>query len=116
MVTLTQLATSSMPIQIQVAAIKNGSAYDPSNGDTNPVSIAFVPITSPPSSPDPTSGEFNTAYWEADSTSPPTYWASILVGPNNDGISLTVGSYLAVVKITDPSATPVLQGCYLQIV
>jgi hypothetical protein len=116
MVTLTQLAASSMPIQLQVQAIKNGAPYDPSNGNTNPVSIAFVPITSPPGSPDPTSGEWNAAYWETDSTTPPAYWASIMVGPANGGINLAVGSYVATVKITDPSATPVLQGAYVNII
>jgi hypothetical protein len=116
MVTLTQLATSSMPIQLQVAAIRNGAAYDPSNGGANPVAIAFVPQTSPPGSPDPTPGEYNAAYWETDGTSPASYWASIMVGPNNGGIPLAVGSYVAVVKITDPAATPVLQGAYVRIV
>ena len=114
MVTLTQLQVSTEPIQIQIAATSEGSVYDPS-GDA--VAIAFVPITSPPSSPDPTSMEWNTAYWETDSANPgSTYWASILVGPENGGIPLSVGSYLAVVKVTDSPAVPVKQGCYLQIV
>lgn len=110
MITLSQLAVSTEPIQIQVAAAIGGSTYNPSN---DPVSIAFVPVTSPPSSPDPTPGEWNTAYWEVDAG--PTYWAGILVGPANGGINLAVGSYVVVVKVTDSPAVPVRQGCYLQI-
>lgn len=110
MITLSQLAVSTEPIQIQIAATANGQPYTPTS---DPVSIAFVPVTSPPSSPDPTSGEWNTAYWETDAG--PTYWASILVGPLNGGIPLAVGSYVVVVKVTDSPAVPVRQGCYLQI-
>jgi hypothetical protein len=107
-VTLTQLAVSTEPIQFQVVATSDGESYDPT-GD--PVAIAFVPITSPPSSPDPTSGEWNTAYWETDPG--PVYFASILVGPLNGGIPLSVGSYLCVVKVTDNPAVPVKPGAYL---
>jgi hypothetical protein len=111
MITLTQLAVSTEPIQLQVTATSDGLPYDPS-GD--PVAIAFVPVTSPPSSPDPTSMEWNTAYWETDSG--PAYWASVLVGPLNGGVSLAVGTYLVVVKVTDSPAVPVKPGAYLTVV
>ena len=111
MITLTQLAVSTEPVQLQVAATQNGAPYNPS-GD--PVAVAFVPITSPPSSPDPTSMEWNTASWETDSG--PTYWASVLVGPANGGVNLAAGSYLVVVKVTDNPAVPVKPGAYLTIV
>lgn len=109
MITLTQLAESTEPIQLQVVA--NGVSYAPTS---DPVSIAFVPVTSPPSSPDPTSGEWNTATWQTDPG--PTYWASILVGPLNGGVNLAVGSYLVVLRVTDSPAVPVKAAAYLTIV
>ena len=112
MITLTQLAASTEPIQLQVTATANGAPYSPAS---DPVSIAFVPVTSPPGSPDPTSMEWNTASWEVDGN-PATYWATILVGPLNGGVNLAVGSYLCVVKVTDNPAVPVKPGAYLTIV
>ena len=111
MITLTQLAVSTEPVQLQVAATLNGAPYNPT---ADPVAIAFVPVTSPPSSPDPTPAEWNTATWETDPG--PAYWASVLVGPLNGGIPLAVGSYLVVVKVTDSPAVPVKPGAYLNIV
>ena len=111
MITLTQLAVSTMPIQLQVSATVNGASYDPT---ADPVAIAFVPVTSPPTSMDPTTMEWNTAAWETDAG--PTYWATVLVGPANGGVSLTVGAYVATVKITDDPAVPVLPGAYINIV
>ncbi len=113
MITLTQLAASTEPIQLQVVATANGAPYSPAS---DPVSIAFVPVTSPPGSPDPTSMEWNTASWETDPGNPPTYWATILVGPLNGGVNLAVGSYQVVVKVTDDPAVPVKAGAYLTIV
>lgn len=112
MITLTQLAESTEFVQLQVQATLNGAPYNPT---ADSVAIAFVPITSPPTSPDPTSGEWNTAAWETDSN-PATYWASILVGPLNGGVNLAVGSYVACVRVTDNPAVPVKQGCYLLII
>ena len=111
MITLTQLATSTEPIQLQVVATANGLPYSPV---ADSVAIAFVPVTSPPSSEDPTSGEWNAATWETDPG--PTFWASILVGPLNGGVALAVGSYICVVKVTDNQAVPVKPGAYLTIV
>jgi hypothetical protein len=110
--TLSQLATSTEYIQLQVVATQlNGAAYNPSS---DPVYIAFVPITSPPSSPDPTSGEYNTAFWTTDTSG--LFWAGILVGPLNGGVSLAAGSYLVCVKVTDDPAVPVKTGAYLTVV
>ena len=111
MVTLTQLAVSTEPIQLQVVATADGAPYNPT---ADPVAVAFVPVASPPASPDPTSGEWNTASWETDPGG--TYWASILVGPLNGGVALAAGSYLCVVKVTDSPAVPVKAGAYLTIV
>jgi hypothetical protein len=110
MVTLTQLAESTEPVQLQVSATSEGLAYDPT-GD--PVQIAFVPVPSPPASPDPTDAEWNTAYWETDPG--PAYWAGILVGPLNGGVQLEAGAYVAFVKVIDNPAVPVKPGCYLNV-
>jgi len=112
MITLTQLASSTEPVQFLVRATDGGTVYDPS-GD--PVSVAFVPVTSPPSNPDPTSGEWQPATWEVDAGNPATYWASILVGPLNGGVPLAAGTYIAYVRVTDNPAVPVKPGCYLTI-
>jgi hypothetical protein len=108
MITLTQLAESTEPVQFQIEAIANGTPYNPT---ADSVAVAFVPVTNPPSSPDPVSGEWNTASWETDPG--PVYWVSILVGPLNGGVPLAAGSYIAYVKITDNPAVPVKPGCYL---
>ena len=111
MLTLSQLATSTEYIQLQVVTTQlNGTAYNPTS---DPVYIAFVPVTSPPSSPDPTSGEWNTAAWVTDTSG--NYWAGILVGPLNGEVNLAVGSYLVVLKVTDSPAVPVKQAAYLMI-
>ena len=108
MITLTQLAQSTEPVQLQVAATLNGAPYNPT---ADPVAIAFVTEASPP--PDPQAGQWNTASWETDPG--PAYWASILVGPLNGGIPLAVGTYIVYIKITDNPAVPVKPGCYLTI-
>jgi len=108
--TLTQLASSTEPVQIQVRAIAGGSPYDPS-GD--PVAVAFVLQGGP--EPSPASSGWNAATWEVDPGNPPSYWASVLVGPLNGGIALTAGTYVGYVKVTDNPAVPVKAGCYLVI-
>lgn len=109
MITLTQLAQSTEPVQLQVTAI--GPSGGPYNPVADPVAIAFVTEAEPP--PGPTSGQWNTASWETDPG--PVFWASILVGPLNGGVPLAVGNYIVYVKITDNPAVPVKAGCYLVI-
>jgi hypothetical protein len=109
--TLTQLASSTEPVQIQVRATANGSVYDPS-GD--PVAVAFVLQGGP--EPSPSGSGWNPATWEVDPGNPPSYWASVLVGPLNGGIALAAGTYVAYVRVTDNPAVPVKAGCYLNVI
>lgn len=106
--TLTQLATSTEPIQLQVEAFQGGSRYNPS-GD--PVAIAILPDTSP--EPAFGSPSWNTASWEVDPGDPPTYWASLLVGPLNGGLALTAGTYVVYLRVTDSPAVPIRAAAYL---
>ena len=110
MITLTQLAESTEPIQLLVKATSGGLPYNPT---ADPVAIAFVTTLGPVPDPDPASGQWNTASWETDPG--PAYWASILVGPLNGGIALTAGTYIAYLRVTDNPAVPVKPGCYLVI-
>lgn len=111
MATLTMPVTSTQPVQQQIIATSGGSPYDPS-GDT--VSVAFVPVPQYGPPPSPSSGQWNAATWEVDS-SPTTYWASCLVGPANGGVVLAQGAYQIFVKVTDNPAVPVLAGWSLLI-
>jgi hypothetical protein len=108
MITLTQLATSTEPVQLQVRADSAGTAYNPT-GD--PVAVAILPDTSP--APASTSAAWNAATWETDPGNPPTYWATLLVGPLNGGVTLSAGTYICYVKVTDNPAVPIRPGAYL---
>jgi len=105
--TLTQSVVSTQYVQVAVTAMVNGAAVDPTG---SAVQMAFVPVTSPPSSPDPTSGEWNAATWETDPG--PAYWSQILVGPANSGLVLAIGSYVCWVKVLSSPEVPALPGCY----
>jgi len=59
---------------------------------------------------EPTSGDWKTATWEADSsTNPTTYYARCLVGPGGT-VTLSDGDYQVWVKITDSPEVPVLKA------
>ena len=106
MITLTQLATSTEPVQLQVKATLNGALYNPS---ADAVAVAFIPDGQP--APAWSSSAWQAASWETDPG--PSYWASILVGPLNGGVALTVGTYICYVKVSDNPAVPIRPGCYL---
>ena len=107
---LTQMATSTQPVQQQINALEDGAAYNPT-GDL--VYMAFVPQPNYGPPPNPAGGQWNTAYWETDPG--PVYWASCLVGPANGGIVLAQGAYLICVKVVDDPAVPELWGWTLLI-
>lgn len=103
---ITQPQTSTQYVQQQVTALLDGAPFDPSS---LPVEIAFVPQPNYGPPPDPSSGQWKTATWETDSN-PVTYWASVLVGPLNGGVSLTAGAYQIFVRITSSPEVPVIPG------
>lgn len=106
MITLTQLAQSTEPIQFSVQATQNGVPY---NFSADPVYVSFVPEGAPP--PDPQAGQWNTASVETDPG--PVYWITILVGPLNGGVPLAIGTYIAYWKVTDNPAVPVKAAAYV---
>ncbi len=111
MITLTQLAGSTEPMQFSIAAIDaQGDSYNPSS---DAVAVAFAPVTSPPTPFNAATATWNTASWAV--ASGPVYWVTILVGPANGGVTLTAGSYVAYVKITDSPAVPVEPAAYVVI-
>lgn len=109
LVSLSQSALSTQPVQLQVNTItETGTAYDPTS-DT--VQMAFVPQSFPPASP--TGGQWQPATWATDSSG--NNWATILVGPENGGVSLAYGDYQIWVSVTSNPAIPVLPGPILSI-
>ena len=111
---LTQAATSSPYLQVQVIATLYGNSYDPTS---DVVQVAFVPLPNSGSVPNPVSGQWNTAGWETDSSPavPAVYWASILTGPAPGGVALAAGAYKVAVQVTDSPSVPVLWGPILVI-
>lgn len=112
MITLTQLAGSTEPMQFSVSVIDaEGNSYDPT-GD--PAAVAFFLVTSPPASFNPSTATWNTATWSVQAGNPePVYWLNVMPGPLNGGIPVTAGSYIAYGKITDNPAVPVKPLAYV---
>lgn len=105
--TISQSALSTNFVQVPITIQAPGS-YDPS-GDV--AEFAFVPYTYPVTEPGP--GD-----WHAGSIvtfQGPSYWAQILVGPANGGVSLAIGKWAGWTRITDSEAVPVEQSFLIQI-
>ena len=112
MITLTQMAASTEPVQFSIDAIDGeGNSYDPS-GD--PVYVALGAVTSPPTAFNAGTATWYTASWSVQPGNPePVYWITVLFGPLNGGIPVTAGPYIAYAKITDNPAVPVKPCAYL---
>jgi hypothetical protein len=105
---LSQPATSTNYVQVEVFATLDGAPYNPTSDAT---AIAFVPQPAYGSPPDPTDEQWNTAGWETDPG--PAWWSSILTGPT--GVVLAAGAYVIAVQVTDNPAAPVMWGPVLVI-
>jgi hypothetical protein len=103
---MSQLAT--MYYLVSVAAIKSGSAYNPTS-DT--VQFAFMPSAQQV----PQTSDWRTGSWDTDTSNilyP--YSAKCLVGPGGT-VTLGLGTYQVYVKIIDSPEIPVLIAGQLQI-
>lgn len=107
---LTQPAVSTEPVQVQIGALLDGAAYDPT-GDAAAMAFVTVPTIGPAAAPASSSPSWVTASWETDSSPVTSYWVTLLVGPNG-GVNLTAGSWQVFVRISDSSsgALPILDG------
>jgi hypothetical protein len=105
-VTLIQQSVLSTEYLQTLIMIYSPSAYNPTN---DVVEWAFTPATYPMTSP----VTWYTGSWAI--FPGPAYYAQILVGPANEGVSLAIGAYQAWVKITDDPEVPVKVAFDLQI-
>jgi hypothetical protein len=101
---LTQPATSSTYVQVQVIATLDGVSYDPTVADT--LAMAFIPMPQYGAPPNPQPSQWQAASWELDPG--PVYWSSILTGPS--GVPLTAGAYAVAVQVTDGGVARVMWG------
>jgi hypothetical protein len=92
-------ALSTQYVQVPVRATSGGLSYNPT-ADT--VQMAFLAGWAPPGS-----GDWKTASWAGTIAVNGIYSAECLIGPQNGGVSLAVGSYTAWLKITDNPQVPV---------
>jgi hypothetical protein len=97
--TLTKSHLDTSYVQVPVQAILDGEAYDPT---ADVVQLAFMANWGQPTGEDWHAGSWST------STAPGIYLAQCLVGPANDGVNLTVGTYTIWVQITDDPEVPVI--------
>ncbi len=78
----------------------NNAAFDPT---LDPVSFAFVA-----NGDDVDLATFYSGVWGTDvSTSPPTYQATVLIGPGGT-VALTAGNYKVLIKVSDTPEIPVI--------
>lgn len=102
-----QSVLSTAYVQVPVTAWGTaGGAYNPT-GDA--VAFAFTLANYPVTEP----SAWVTGSWV---TFPgPAYWAQCLVGPQNGGTALSIGTYQVWVKVTDSPEVPVMQPTLLKI-
>ena len=103
--TISQSVLSTNYVQVPV------TIWSPSN--YNPVSdvvqFAFTALSYPTIEP----SVWYTGSWVT--FAGPAYWAQVLVGPVNGGVSLAIGTYQGWTRITDGPAVPVTQSFLLKI-
>lgn len=104
---LSQSVDSLEYVLVPVSLKESGLLIDPTS-DT--VSLAFTA-----EGVAPVTGDWQTGTWETDATTTPdTYSARCLVGPNGD-VTLAVGVYDVWVRVTDSPEVPVRKAGNLRI-
>lgn len=92
-------AASLEYVRVPVAAQSSGIAVNPT---ADVVQLAFMSGRT-----NPATGDWKAASWDTDVTTvPPTYRARCLVGPGG-AVTLSPGTYLVWVKVTDSPEMPV---------
>lgn len=110
MITLTQMAASTQPIQFSIAASDDeGNVLNPTS---YAVAVAFAAITSPPAAFNANTATWNTAEWSTQPGNPnPVYWVNVTPGPG--GIAVTAGAYLAYTQIAAPAGDVILPSAFV---
>jgi hypothetical protein len=109
MQTITQSSLSTQNIQVLVQ-VTSTDGYNPTGDD---VSFAFTNASAFPAQ-SPGDDDWNPGTWV---TYPGNlFYAQVLVGPENDGVVLSQGSWQCWLRVQDSPEIPVMQPFVLQIV
>ena len=99
-----KISSSSLEyIKVQVTAIKNGVAYDPT-GDTVTMAFTVSDVL--------TGVSWKTSSWE---TTSGKYYARCLVGTGGAAV-LSAGTYIVWVRVTDSPEIPVKRAGTLEVI
>jgi hypothetical protein len=93
-------ALSTEYVQVPVRAQSSGLPFNPT---ALTVEMAFIDGWT-----EPQPADWNTASWASTSTVNGTYLAQCLVGPENDGVSLAIGTYQIWLKVISSPEVPVI--------
>ena len=103
MITISSLSTEYL--QIPVTA--------PDNPTSDVVQFAFIPVMA---ARNPAEADWHAGAWATVTPFGNTaYQAQILIGPENSGLELGVGTYVIWLSVTDSPEIPVSTAGYLQI-
>jgi hypothetical protein len=91
---------STQYVQVPVRAQSMGLPFNPTGLS---VQMAFIDGWT-----EPGSGDWNTASWASTSTVNGAYLAQCLVGPENSGVPLAIGTYQTWVKVISSPEVPVI--------
>ncbi len=110
MVTLTQMAASTQPIQFSIAASDDeGNVLNPTS---YAVQVAFAPVASPGTAFNADTATWNTAEWSVQAGNPnPVYWVNVTPGPG--GVAVTAGAYVAYTRIAAPAGDVILPSAFV---
>jgi hypothetical protein len=106
-ITISMSVLSTQYVLIPVFTTVAGVTIDPTS---DPVVFAFKQAGA-----EPVTGDWVTGSWMTGVTSPGTFIAQCLIGPDGGTTTPTPGAYAIWVKITDSPEVPVLQPGIIQV-